>query len=268
MTTPSPLTQEFMANGKFDSFQIIDMHTHPGPYAAIWFPNAAPERMIRTMDRCGVQLICAAPHCALTDPARGNAFTERLCAKWPDRIKGYWCVNPNYPELARSDAENFGDHKGFIGFKFLSSYHQYPLTGSAYEPVLERADAEKLLVLMHTWGHNPYNNPRQVEQLAQRYPGAVFLMGHSCYGEWDEAIRLALDYPNVYLELTAVHDANGVMEKMAEAGCADKMLYGTDLPWFDPHYVAGCVLFARLTDEDRRKILRGNAERLLARWLA
>ena len=74
-------------------------------------------------------------------------------------------------------------------------------------------------------------------------------------------------HPNVYLELTAVHDANGVYEMMVEAGCSAKMLYGTDLPWFDPHYVIACALFARISDEDRHNILHRNAERLLARWI-
>ena len=267
MTNPSPLAQEFLSKGRFESFDVIDMHTHPGPYSAIWFPNAAPEKMIRTMDRSGVRLICAAPHCALTDSERGNAYTERICAKWPTRIFGYWSINPNYPDRTNAEVEDFGNHKGFVGFKFLSSYHQYPLTGEVYRPVLELADAEKLLVLMHTWSSNPYNNPKQVEELAKRYPNAILLMGHSCFGDWDTSIRLALEYPNVHLELTAVHDANGVFEKMVDAGCTEKMLYGTDLPWFDPHYVIATVLFARISDEDRHNILHRNAERLLARWL-
>ncbi len=264
---PSPLAQEFLAKGKFESFDVIDMHTHPGPYSAIWFPNAEPAQMIHTMDRSGVKLICAAPHCALTDSKRGNAYTERMYAKWPDRVLGYWSINPNYPERTKAEVEDFGNHKGFVGFKFLSDYHKYPITGDVYAPVLERANAERLLVLMHTWGGSQFDSPKQVEELAKRYPDAIFLMGHSGYGDWDASIHNALEYPNVYLELTAVHDANGVYEKMVDAGCSEKMLYGTDLPWFDPHYVIACVLFARISDADRHNILHRNAERLLQRWM-
>jgi len=54
---------------------------------------------------------------------------------------------------------------------------------------------------------------------------------------------------------------------MVEGAGSEKMLYGTDLPWFDPHYVIGCILFARIDDEDRHNILHRNAERLLERWL-
>lgn len=267
MKNPSKLAQEFIAAGKSESCPVYDMHTHPGPYQAIYFPNASPERMIRTMDRSGVRLMCAAPHCALVDTTRGNAFTERLCAKHPDRIKGYWSINPNYPDRVKAEVADFANHQGFIGFKFLSDYHKYPITGDIYTPVLELANAEKLIVLMHTWGHSQFDNPRQVEELAKKYPDAALLMGHCGYGEWDVSIRVARDYPNVYLELTGAHDANGIIERMAAEAGSEKMLYGTDLPWFDPHYVIGCILFARIDDEARHNILHRNAEKLLARWL-
>jgi predicted TIM-barrel fold metal-dependent hydrolase len=42
------------------------------------------------------------------------------------------------------------------------------------------------------------------------------------------------------------------------------VLFGTDLPWFDPLYAIGCICFSRITDDDRRDILHRNAERLLA----
>jgi predicted TIM-barrel fold metal-dependent hydrolase len=41
------------------------------------------------------------------------------------------------------------------------------------------------------------------------------------------------------------------------------MLFGTDLPWFDPHYTTGCILFARISDDDRHNIFHRNPERIL-----
>jgi len=55
-----------------------------------------------------------------------------------------------------------------------------------------------------------------------------------------------------------------VMEFFAAEGLSDRMLFGTDLPWFDPHHGIGAVLSADLTDADRHNILHRNAERLLA----
>jgi len=267
MTNPSPLAQAFLAYGRVEECPVIDMHTHPGPYQAIFFPNGDPERMVETMDRSGVRLMCAVSHCALVDTARGNAYTESLTQRFPGRVLGYWSINPNCPERVRSEVEEYSKHKGFIGFKFLADYHRCPITADAYAPALEYADAHGLLVLLHTWGFSAYDSPDHVEALARRYPSATFLMGHCGYGEWDKSIRLAREYPNVYLELTGTHNVNGIIERMVEGAGSRRMLYGTDLPWFDPHYVIGTVLCARITDDDRHNILHRTAERLLAGYL-
>ncbi len=88
-------------------------------------------------------------------------------------------------------------------------------------------------------------------------------MGHSGYGEWDRAIGVARDYEHVYLELTAAYHVNGIIERMVREAGSHKILFGTDLPWFDPHYGIGCVVWAKIADEDRHNILHRNAERLL-----
>ncbi|HOJ22929.1 MAG TPA: TatD family hydrolase [Armatimonadota bacterium] len=263
MTNPSVLAQEFFAHGRAAECPVIDMHTHPGPYSAIYFPNATPERMIETMDRSGVRLMCAVSHAALVETARGNAYTEAIVRKYPDRVRAYWGLNPNYPERVRAEVADFENHAGFVGFKFLADYHRVPITDEAYVPALEYAHERKLLILIHTWGRSAYDSPDHVEPLAKRYPGATLLMAHCGYGEWDKSIRLAVEYPNVYLEITGTHNPRGIIEKMVRGAGSEKVLYGTDLPWFDPHYVIGCVLCARITDEDRHNILHRNAERLL-----
>ncbi len=119
-------------------------------------------------------------------------------------------------------------------------------------------------VLMHTWGGSKFDGPELVGEVADRYPDLVILMGHSGYGEWDVSISVAKKHPNVYLELTAAYAVNGVVEKFVNEAGSEKVLFGTDLPWFDPHYAAGCILYAHISDNDRHNIFHRNAERILA----
>lgn len=258
----SKLVREFMEKGKSESCRIIDMHGHLGPYQGIYFPNPSPKDMIRTMDRCGYRMIVSSSHAALID-TRENIKMLDVIRMYPDRFRAYWVVNPNYPDRIENEIEQFSRTEGFVGFKFLSDYHRYPLTGPRYEPALKYADEHELPILMHTWGHSNYNSPSHVEKLAQRYSKVKLLMGHSGYGEWEKSIQIARDFPNVYLELTAAYAVNGVIEKMVQGAGSGKILFGTDLPWFDPHYGIGCVLFSRITDEDRHNILHRNAESIL-----
>jgi predicted TIM-barrel fold metal-dependent hydrolase len=142
------------------------------------------------------------------------------------------------------------------------------VTGAAYAPALEYADAHKLLVLSHSWGFDEYNGPRLFPGLAAKYPGVTFLLGHSGYGEWEAAFAVAREFPNVYLELTAATRVAGIVARMVREVGSEKVVFGTDLPWFDPHYGIGSVCFSRIGDEDRRNILHRNGERLLAPFRA
>ncbi len=262
MKNPSEITKEFVEKGRSEKCQVIDTHTHFGPFSGIYFPTITAEQMIGTMDRCGVKLIISVPHMALVDTDRGNMQTAELVTKYPDRFKGYWGVNPNYPDRIERDIARYEKFSGFVGFKFLSDYHKIAITDRRYAPVLEYANERKLPILMHTWGNSNFDGPALVEQVAQKYPDVTILMGHSGYGQWSKAIQVARDHPNVYLELTAAYSVRGVIDTMVEGAGSEKITFGTDLPWFDPHYGIGCVLFARITDQDRRNILHRNAERI------
>ena len=260
---PSPIAREFRETGKCESCPVIDTHGHYGAFQAIYFPNVTAPAMIASMDRAGVRLVISSGHMALVDLQRGNAEMVGVMAQHGDRIKAYWAINPNYPEQIERDVAQFEQRSGFVGFKFLSDYHKYPITGELYAPVLEYANEQRVPILMHTWGGSAFDSPDHVDQVAAKYPDVPLLMGHSGHGEWERAIDVARDHENVYLELTAAYATRGSVEMMVERGCSERILFGTDLPWFDPHYGIGCIVFSEISDEDRRNILYRNAERLL-----
>ena len=283
---PSSIAYEYVTQGLSSTCPIIDMHGHLGPNVELYLPAAPVEKMRRSLQRAGVKKIVCAPHEALmADPQSGNALMQATIDAYPEQFLGYWAINPNYPELVQRVGEDFAGARGFVGLKCLPDYHTYPITGERYRPALEYADARRLLVLVHSWGGSGFDAPGMLGEVAARYPGATFLMGHSGFGDWGTAIGIARDLPNVYLELTAVYAAhdfgnqpggsgtpipflsclhvNGIIEEMVTGAGAKKIVFGTDMPWYSPHFAAGAVLFARISDEDRHDILHRNAERLL-----
>jgi uncharacterized protein len=263
----SPLAHEFWDLGKSASCPIIDMHGHMGTWAAIYFPRGEVEQMIGTMDECGVKLLVFSHHHALMAPDRGNRPSIAAVRRFPDRLRAYCAINPNYPDQAEADIAAF-DPQIFVGFKFLADYHRVPITDPRYRPALEYADQRRLLVLMHTWGGSSYDGAAQVRALAERYHNVTFLLGHSCHGDWDAAVALANEFPNLYLELTAVFDDRGALEKFAAEAGSHRMLFGTDLPWFDPHQAVGALLSAHLSDDEIHNICYRNAEALLGPLLS
>lgn len=263
----SKIAEELVETGTPNSFKAIDTHGHMGGFSGIAFPNPAPEQMLRTMDRCGVEWLVFSNHDALQDQEAGNLKAQEAIRAHPTRFRGYLAVNPRYPDLLRKAVERFETNSGFVGYKILAGYYEVAVTQPECGPLWKHADEARLVVLLHTWGGNKYAGCRQVREVAAKYPGATILMGHSQYGDWDKAIQLAQEYDNVYCELTAAYAANGLIKKMVDAGIEDKITFGTDLPWFDPMYGIGCVVFSQISDDARYKILRGNAERILAPWI-
>jgi hypothetical protein len=282
----SRIAAEFMAAGRSKSCPVIDMHGHYGHFHGIYFPKPCANGMLETMDRCGVICIVCSSHSSLVDMERGNRemaevvnqhpprapaahATVSTCAGAPRKLRfrpfyAYRTINPNYPETAAKEISRFPEDPGFVGFKFHPSSHSYPVTGASYVPALEYANEHRLLVLSHCWGHSETDGPKLFPKVVGKYPNATFLLGHSGYGEWEAAFAVAREFPNTYLELTAATRVSGIIARMVAEVGSEKVVFGTDLPWFDPHYGIGSVCFSRITDEDRRNILYQNAERLLA----
>lgn len=264
-TNDSTILHDYWAHGKSADCPVFNTHAHYGPYGAIYFPGQGKaEAMIRSMDRAGVGLAVMSSHAALRDPIEGNEVTAGAVSQYPDRFRGYVVVNPNYPQQAAEDIFNYArwQERRFVGFKIHPSGHQYPLSGPNYQPMFEIAEAEGIPVLSHTWGKDPYCGSAQVRAVVQKYPRLYFLAGHTIHGEWDEAVAIANDHSNVYLELTAAYSVSGLLEHLVAGVGAERILFGDDLPWFDPMHAIGCILGAHISDDARRLILYGNAERL------
>jgi predicted TIM-barrel fold metal-dependent hydrolase len=216
------------------------------------------------MDRAGVKMLVFCHHAALFCPDIGNSANIEAVREFPDRLRAYCAINPNYPEAIDADLASYDDYSDvYVGLKMLADYHGYPLTGGRYESAWDFADQRGLLVLVHTWGGSVNNGASQVRAVAERYPNARILAGHSIHNDWEEAIRIAGEFPNVYLELCAVPDERGILERFVSELGSERIVFGTDFPWFDYHYYIGAVLGADITDRDRHNILHRNAEKLL-----
>ena len=261
---PSSLAQEIRRAGKATSCPVVDMHGHYGPFKGIYFPSADADGMIRSMDRAGVVTVISSSHESLYDSQAGNERMARVVREHPDRIRGYWTINPNDPDMAERQLAGLEAKSEFVGIKLHPTMHEYPVTGEAYTPAFEYAQRRRMPVLIHTWGRNALCGPDAIAEVAERHRGVVILMGHACYGEWDKAAEIAARHENVYIELTAAYAVNGAIERMVEHAGSHKVLYGTDIPWFDPHYAIGCILYAHITDDDRHNILHRNAEKILS----
>lgn len=260
------LREDFLNGG---GCTVVDMHGHLGPFHGIYLPEAALETMVAGMESRGIETLVLSPHSALCgDTREGNREMIETIEHYPGRIYGYCTINPNFPLDSAGEMDAYLGHRGVVGIKIHPAMHEYPVTGTHYTPVWERAQHDKLMVLCHTWGKAGGCGAEDMRKVAEGYPEVRLILGHSCYDAWEEAIALVRDFQNVYLELTAAYHVYGVLEWMCRDAGSEKVLFGTDYPWFDPNVVIGCVTYAHISEEDMRNILGLNARRLLDEQLA
>ncbi len=248
-------------------YKIIDMHTHMGLEYCLYYEDHDADGMVRYMDEVGVEFVVCAPVEDLMDGASSREQIRDAMQRYPDRIKGYYSVNPLLGVTPTEIQKAFATYPGYVGLKFLPDYHRTSLMDAAYRPALEYANAHGMLVLSHTWGVSmngeSCNSADKVVRVLDRYPNLVFLMGHSCQGQVDLAIDIAKSYPNAYLDLCDTGRLNGVIEKMVGAVGAQKVVFGTDVPMQGFCFQLGCVLGARISQAEKKLILRDNALRIL-----
>jgi len=236
---------------------VMDSHCHLGPLGRMRILDSSTPGLVRAMNRLGVDVAAATPCPACIDGqiALGNDIAIDAVRRYPDRIFGYMSVNPLYPrevevELARCLAA------GLRGIKVHSSLgpaYNHP----DYAMVWEFADEHGLPVLAHTGG----DEIAQLEELFTRYPGIHWILAHGGISDPPLYVRVGTTYPNVYVDTTFSRCPRGLIEWFVQSGLEDKLLWGTDAAFLNGAGQLGRVLFAKISPEQKEKILGANARR-------
>lgn len=262
----SELAAAYWENGFAADCPILDFHAHMGPFYGGYIPNRDAEGMLESMRRCHTALTCFCSHESLFAPQVGIPGDLAVAKRYPDRFKAYHIVSSRHlrPEEDLERVEANADC--YVGFKFLCDYYGVPLSDARHRPYWEYADRKGLLVLCHTWGGSAMDGIGEAEAVLSRYRNLTLIAGHSFFGEWEEAVRLAGRYPNLCLELTAVLHRRGPLDFFVDRLGSHRILFGVDLPWFSYYHGIGAVLSAGISDEDRRNIFHRNGVKLLGRF--
>lgn len=236
---------------------IIDMHAHYGKWREFPIWGGAADDLVKEMDRLGVAKILVSHNACMTpEIVWGNDHVLAAMKKYPGRIAGYACCYPINEQLGAGEIHRC-IKAGMTGIKLHNS-NGFAYTDSRYQPVWEYADKLRLPVLLHTWG-----DMDSYEQVFKKYRRAPILLGHSGSVNPESYVKFARKYPNLYLDLTLSAAPYGLVEYFVREAGADKILYGSDAPWMAMQQQLGRVLFADISDADKKKILVENPRRIL-----
>lgn len=248
---------------RLDGVEVIDGHCHLGPYTGFYQPKNAAADLVRTMDRIGIDQACVFSTLAVTiDMRGGNDLSLAASKAFPDRLLTYVVPDPNHAEAVPGELQRCFD-AGARGIKFHTQLHNYPFDGPAYHLAFAFADAHRLPLISHGVG-----TPDTLRRVARAYPGAHLIVAHAGAGgagaSGDALIRVAAEEPNVHLDLASSVGKFGAFAEIVQKVGANKLHYGSDVPWMCFTHQIGRVLLAPIPEADKRAILGGNLAALLA----
>ena len=270
MSTTSPVVPTvreaiLRGDGRLAGAEVIDAHAHIGPWFNFRIPHPYADGMLRTMDHAGVHVAWITADASIGPDFRlGNALVAEAVEAHPERFRGYVTVNPHYPEESLEELARRYD-AGWRLIKFHTGTHDHPADGPGYRRIWEFAQERGLHVLSHS-----FPSPERLAALAAEYPDVSILVGHAASSAAAAPAYCAVcrEHPNVFLDLCGSTLWRGLLERMVALAGAERVLFGSDIPFVDPRGQLGRVAFARLPDEDLRAVFGGNARRIWERVAA
>lgn len=265
VSSKQAMIEQVLEGRPVTAFEIVDAHTHLGYWHNFNVPERTAADMVHAMDRVGIECCVSAAHAGITADYRiGNSQVIEAMRAFPGRILGYCCINPNYPDDEIRDELDRCFDAGMTAIKYHPSCHGYPIDGDCYRVVWEYADEHSLAVLTHTDSGGPQCSVSLAAKCAKLYPNAKVIFGHSGFGYEGarQCIGIAAEAPNAYLDVASSMVDLDLVERLVDGVGADRVLFGTDLPFLDCRMQIGRMAFSRLDDHQLARVLAGNARRL------
>ena len=143
--------------------------------------------------------------------------------------------------------------------------------GELYDKVKEIAafaDKHHKPMMFHT-GHIPSDDlsdihgcseVEAIEPLISEFSNVSFILAHIGWESWRQVLKVALKYPNVYVE-TSWQPSN-IIRRACDALGADRVLFGSDFPLLSPDIALRQVINA-LTSKELAYVLSANSRKLL-----
>ncbi len=238
---------------------LFDAHTHFGRHDPDMF-RQEPEQLIATMENAGARAITFPMH--EPDGYRdANDEARSIEESAGGRIVHFCRVNPH--DGAPAEAGRCLD-LGAHGIKLHPRAEQFAMSEPAVEDLTQLAQDRGVPILIHAERGIPALG-RDTLELAERYPGARFILAHAAVSDLAWLWRLLPEHPNLFVDSSWWNPADFVaLFSLVPPG---QILWASDNPYGQPLHAAAFqlryALLVGLDGDQIRTIAGGQIERIL-----
>lgn len=248
---------------------IIDVHVHYRSDAQLAHALRQAERLEMVLCVNSINLEgTVSPHFPSAEfVAACNDRNLKAARENPQRVIPFWYLNPMHEEAACAELrQRVSQHKGPQGVKlWMAAKGNDPRV----DATLDLCAQNNLPVLQHTnieaGGTLPTETtPQEMREMALRHPDVTFLWGHAG-SDVEYGVKCALGLPNVLMDIGGNEATNGYTEMLVRYLGAKRVVYGSDATGRSFASQLAKVYGAVISEEERGKILYGNAAALFGR---
>jgi uncharacterized protein len=181
------------------------------------------------------------------------------------RAFGFVYLNPKYPHESVAEFDRCVRDGPMVGVKLWIARR---CNHETLDPICRRAAELQVPVLQHTYVRTIENlpgesTPSDLAQLARRHPDVQFISAH-IGNNWERGVRAVRANQNVYAEVSGSDPTAGMVEMLVREVGAARVMYGSDFGGRSFASQLAKVHGAEISEGDKRLILGGNIERVLA----
>jgi len=160
--------------------------------------------------------------------------------------------------------------QGVRGIKLHPEYQDFYIDNPRFFPMYEALCASELIVLFHA-GKDPgpftsdHALPKAFATVYKNFPKLKIVAAHlGGWLVWNDVERYMIDLP-IFFDTAALREFLPADEflRLARKHGTDRILFGTDSPWYDQGYDLAWLDAMDLTANEKEAILYKNAEYLL-----
>ncbi len=199
------------------------------------------------------------------DTRAQNETIANACRKYPGRFPiGLGIVEVRHEQAGADELDRAMQDDGLVGFVCHPALSGHSLGGELYA-FLEVVGMHNGLCLLHQAG-----STQNIAAYAKRFPTVTFIIGHVSMnkaGQLD-AIAHCAKQENIWYDVAQKPpgDESWDLVHLVNHLCSERLMFGSDLPYYDFRLVQEQIESANLDDETKERIAYQNAVRLVQQF--
>lgn len=238
---------------------ICDAHVHlgkSGPWQPYGDPTIYLDQLIPLLGRFSISRALVFPNPNVGDKyPETNDYIAQCVKKYPERLVGFGRLDPRRGSDAIKELKRIKEQLRLSGVKLHPMVECFRPDHPFFDKFFKKVEGLKLPLLIHTG--DGFSAPGLALKVAKKHPDVVMILAHLREG----CVGAMKDSKNIYVE------TSGTLPEFIEMATRideNRVLFGSDIPYFKVPTQTAVVEAANISDATRRKVYFENFERLFS----